>query len=116
MDGWYISSLDSFYSFFPGNGIKKAEDAVEWVSKALDDFMNSYDTPDPSRLYNISSGAPVSADIEPDVLGADAAGETRMKDRLFSNQVNFFAPIKKLKLKTMAAPKPKRITTQQALW
>ena len=87
--------------------IRKSEEAVQRTITAIKIFTNPSTIPDKSRLYSIASGAPVSSDIENDVLQAEVKGkeakEEFIKDRLgpTSPEKCFFERIKKLKLKTM---------------
>jgi hypothetical protein len=83
--------------------IKKSE---RKTLNAIKNFTDPFAIIDKDRLYNIASGAPVSPEIEIDVLQADAAGKEAknafIRDR-FQNgsfEKTFFEP---QKLKTMEA-------------
>ena len=69
------------------------------------------------KSYNISSGAAVSTDVESDLLNAEKLGsecrKTFVVSRLIKGQ-DFFEPIKRMKLKTMAITKKTvKLTTSQ---
>lgn len=87
--------------------IRKSEDAVKRTISAICNFTNPFTIPDKDHLYNIASGAPVSCDIESDVLRAEAIGKEAKKafiDLRFkegSSKELFFEPIKRQKLKKM---------------
>ena len=71
---------------------------------AFDSFMNPFEIEGTDQLYNISSGAPVSKEIEHDILRAETAGkDKRVKfEARLETKKDFFEPIKRLNLKTMA--------------
>ena len=87
--------------------IKKGEDAVQRVLTAVNNFTNPFTVVDQEKLYSMASGAPVSLDVEKDVLQAESVGKTAKADfikRLQSGEPgSFFDPIKRRKLKTMEA-------------
>lgn len=75
---------------------------------AIKSFTNPFTIADKEHLYCIASGAPVSREVEYDVLRAEVVGkkvkETFVKERLHSESVkNFFDPIPRQKLLTMEA-------------
>ena len=84
--------------------VKKIEQQVKRTVDAIKSFLNPFDIPDESKLYCLSSGAPVYVDIERDILRADQLGKERkeqfIRERL-EQKDHFFDPIKKSKLKTM---------------
>ena len=88
--------------------IGKCEKAVQSTISAILNFTNPFSLCDKERLYNLASGAPVSAEVEHDVLRAEEVGkkakEAFIRDR-FQNgsREMFFEPIKKQRLKTMKA-------------
>ena len=90
--------------------IKRSQQYVSTTMKAFSNFLEPFDSSvDRSRLYNISSGAPVSADIETDLLTAEKqrarARSNFVNLRLKKKEVDFFEPIKRINLKTMASAK-----------
>lgn len=100
--------------------IAKSEDAVQRVMQTFTScFMNPWCVPDKSRLYNIASGAPVTPEVEVDVLRADALGKEMknrfIKERLQSKDpVSFFDKLPRLKLRRMADTNKKvKLTSSQ---
>ena len=88
--------------------IKKSEAAVQRTMNAIKNFTNPFTIPDKDHLYSLASGAPVSQDVETDVLQAEAIGklakEKFVNERLAKDsESTFFDPIKKQKLLTMEA-------------
>ena len=87
--------------------IKKSEEAVQRTMTAIHNFTNQFTVPDKHRLYSLASGAPVSAEIEYDVLQAEAIGKAAKGEfistrfRPSSSQSSFFDAVKKQKLLTM---------------
>ena len=85
--------------------IKRSEEDVNRTIDAIMSFSNPFTQPDKARLYCISSGAPVSIDVQIDVMRAEEAGaeakRTFVEKRLESQVVPFFDPIKRLNLRTM---------------
>ena len=73
---------------------------------ALGGFVNPFTIDDKDHLYCISSGQKMSEDIAADVLSAEEVGNREklvfIERRLKENDVQFFNPIKKLRLKSMA--------------
>ena len=55
--------------------IKKSEDAVQRTMSAVRNFTNPFSIPDKDHLYSLASGAPVSVEVEIDVLRAEALGK-----------------------------------------
>ena len=53
--------------------IKKSEAAVQHAISSICNFSNPFTLADKDHLYSIASGAPVSAEVEQDVLMAEAA-------------------------------------------
>ena len=86
--------------------IKRSERAVQKVLMAISHFTNPWRVPDKEKLYSLSSGAPVSANIEFDVLRADELGKS-LKYEFTQNRLKnmsgrcFFDPITRQKLKCM---------------
>ena len=70
-------------------------------NNAFESFMKPFEIEGTDQLYNISSGAPVSKEIEHDILRAETAGkdERVMFEAQLETKNNFFNPIKKLNLK-----------------
>ena len=70
--------------------IKKSEDAVQRVLTAVINFTNPFTVVDQEKLYCIASGAPVSLDVEKDVMQAESVGKalklTSSKDYRAENQ------------------------------
>ena len=87
--------------------IKKSEDAVQRTISAIRNFTNPFSSVDKDHLYSLASGAPVSPEVEVDVLRAEASGkeakELFIRDRFVngSSETLFFEPITRQKLKTM---------------
>ena len=100
--------------------IKKSEQAVQRTISAIRNFTNPFTLVDKGHLYSLSSGAPVSPEVELDVLRAEATGKEAkdvfIRDRLVngSSETLFFEPIKRIKLKTMeASNKTVKLTSSQ---
>lgn len=87
--------------------IRKSEKAVQNVLTAVSNFTNPFTIADKDRIFSLASSAPVTIDVEVDVLQAEAVGKAAKTDfikRLQSGDPgNFFNPIKRNKLKTMEA-------------
>lgn len=87
--------------------IRKSEKAVQNVLTAVSNFTNPFTIADKDRIFSLASGAPVTIDVEVDVLQAEVVGKAAKADfikRLQSGDPgNFFNPIKRNKLKTMEA-------------
>lgn len=88
--------------------IKKSEAAVHRTIAAIKSFTNPFTIADKNRLYNLASGAPVSPEVETDVLLAEVTGKAAkdkfIKERFMNgSESSFFDPIKRLKLLTMEA-------------
>ena len=73
---------------FSESEIKKSEQGVQKVFSAINGFVNALKIQDKDHLYINSSGAPAPADIEKDVLRADALGreakEIFIKERIYN--------------------------------
>lgn len=100
--------------------VKKSEEAVQRTISAIQNFTNPFSLIDKDHLYNLASGAPVSPEVEYDVLRAEAVGKESKHDFIQGRFVNgsseemFFEPIKKKKLKTMdASNKAVKLTASQ---
>ena len=80
--------------------IKRNEQCVQRVSKAFDGFLDPFDITDQAHLYNIASGAPVSKEVEEDVLKTNKSGRNAkaafIHDRLDPSNATllFYDPIK----------------------
>lgn len=80
--------------------IKKSEEAVQRAISAILNFTNPFSLDNKDHLYSLASGAPVSLEVELDVLHAEATGkeakEAFIQDRFVngSSEVLFFEPIK----------------------
>ena len=99
--------------------MKTYEEAVQRTMSTICNFSNPFTLPDKDHLCNIASGAFVSADVDYDVLCAEACGrdakETFIQDRLEGDYERMFLePIKRQQLKTMEAPnKTAKLTSSQ---
>ena len=100
--------------------IQNCEEAVQHTISSIRNFSNPFSSTDRDHLYSLASGAPMSPEVELDVLRAEAAGkeakETFIRDRFIngSSEDLFFEPIKKLKLKTMdSCNKMVKLTSSQ---
>ena len=100
--------------------IKKSEQTVQHTISAIRNFTNPFSLVDKDRLYSLASGAPVSPEVELDVLRAEAAGkEARdafIKDHFIngSSETLFFEPTKRQNLETMeASSKIVKLTASQ---
>ena len=101
--------------------IKKSEETVQHTISAIRNLTNPFSLVDKDRLYSLASGAPVSPEVELDVLRAEAAGkEARdafIKDRFIngSSETLFFEPTwKRQNLETMeASSKIVKLTASQ---
>jgi hypothetical protein len=87
--------------------IKRSETAVRKAMDAIEGFINPFDVADKTHLYVLSSGAPVPADVEFDVLNAEKIGQ-KEKEKFVNERLSgkgkkdFFDKLQKPKLKTMA--------------
>ena len=54
--------------------IQRGEECVKRVDCALNGFLDPFNMSDTNHLYNIASGAPVSKEVETDVLNTEAKG------------------------------------------
>ena len=99
--------------------IQRGEECVKRVDCALNGFLDPFNMSDTNHLYNIASGAPMSKEVETDVLNAEAEGRAEhekfvlehLQSDAASNSKRFYDPVKKLKLRNMAPPKKvKQIT------
>ena len=89
--------------------IKRSESAVQRVLSGIQGFQNPWTVPDKEHLYIMSSGAPVSREVEVDVLQADERGRLE-KSKFMAERLTklaeatkkFYDPIHKLNLKTMS--------------
>ena len=88
------------------SSIRNSENRVQRVLQSFSCYLNPFDLEDKSKLYIISSGAPVTAITEEGILGAEIKGkqakESFVVDRLKVN-AHFFDPIKKLKVSTFVS-------------
>ena len=100
--------------------MKRGQQYVNITMEAFSSFLDPFDSSiNRSRLYNISSGAAVSADIEMDLLTAETQGARARSNfvelRLKKKEVDFFEPIKRINLKTMVSAKKKvKLTSSQS--
>ncbi len=99
--------------------MKRSQEYVNKTMDAFNNFVNPFDsTIDKERLYNISSGAAVSSDIERDLLKAEKIGaKSRHEfiDERLKKGEKFFDPIKRQHLKMMAhAQKTVKLTSSQS--
>ena len=73
--------------------LRRGEALVRKTVEAIRSFNDSFDISDTEKLYRISSGNPVSPDIEADMLKAEKAGqeakESFIKTRLETKE-DFF--------------------------
>lgn len=56
--------------------IKKSEEAVQRTISAIPNFTNPFSLVNKDHLYNLASGAPVSPEVEWDLLHAKAVGKS----------------------------------------
>ena len=87
--------------------IRKSEKAVQNVMTAISNFTNPWRIPEHNRLFSLASGAPVSVEIEQNMLSADSRGKSLKKEfvekRLKSDsEEDFFDRIPRQKYLTMA--------------
>ena len=87
--------------------LNKSEDVVQRTISAIRNFTNPFSIVDKDHLYSLASIAPVSSEVELDVLRAEEVGqevkELFMRDRFMngSSEMLFYEPITRQKLKTM---------------
>ena len=85
--------------------IAHSEKNVQACLSAFNSFMDPFNIEERTSLFSISSGAKLPLNIEEDVLKSDQKGK-RMKEQFIEERLkqnsNFFDPVKKLNLKTMA--------------
>ena len=102
--------------------VARGEAAVKRAIGAVNGFLNPFEINNKTRLYIISSGAPVSQDIERDVMRAEEAGhaakEKFVRERLLKvegeENHDFYDRLPKLKLLTMAKTNKKtKLTSSQ---
>lgn len=89
----------------PSEIIKSEKRIKRLLAVLTQEFLNPFnDNLDTTKLYNLSSGAPVSTEIEVSLTTLVERGtslfETFVADRLENDAVNFFAPISRVTLKT----------------
>ena len=99
--------------------IKRSQQYVKKTMEAFSNFLNPFDSSlEKDHLYNISSGAAVSADIENDLLTAEEQGATarsKFVEQRLKTKESFFEPIKRMNLKTMASVKKKiKLTSSES--
>jgi len=95
--------------------ITKSEKLVNRTREAVESFMNPFEVERKDHLLIISSGATASDEVQKDVLRAEQAGrdaqEAFITARLEAGQ-DFFEPVKRLNLKTLAdMNKQTKVTT-----
>ena len=87
------------------------ESAVRRTCDVLISWGNPFQKSE--NLINLSSGLMAPYDIESDLLEAHSHGQTALnkflEDRIKTDEVPFFSPIKRLKLKTFASLKTKSV-------
>ena len=87
--------------------IYKSEKHVIKTVEAFKNFINPFEVENFNLLYCISSGAPVSCEIEEDIFKADKLGKEAVdifiKERFLKKDKHFNDPIKRQKLKTFAS-------------
>ena len=97
--------------------IQRSEDNVKKAQQAVTSFINPFDLEIKNELLILSSGAAASAYIAHDVLRAEKAGKEAKDDfilRRLKNDKDFFQPVKRLNLKTLAdMNKTLKVTTSQ---
>ena len=100
--------------------IKKSDETVQRTISAIRNFTNPFSLVDKNRLYSLASGAPVSPEVELDVLRAEETGKEAkdafIKDCFIngSSETLFFEPMKRQNLKTMeASNKTVKLTASQ---
>ena len=85
--------------------IQSEEDTCK-VVEAISNFINPFEVDCHSKLYCLSSGAPVPSDVEEDLLQAEKKGtqahDAFVQERLFDCTKSFHSPISRQKLKTFA--------------
>jgi hypothetical protein len=96
--------------------IVRSERRISRAVAAVTDFNNPFSLPDKDKLYCLSSGAPASELVANDVMRAEEIGlqtkEEFILKRLEKKEIDFFDPIKRLNLKTMASMhKTVKVTT-----
>ena len=97
--------------------IKKSEEAVQHTIGAIKSFINPFTIADKNWLYNFALGAPVSPEIEMDILHAEVTGKAAkdqfIKERFRNgSESSFFDPTRRQKLLTMEACKKKAHLSQ----
>lgn len=95
--------------------ILKSEKLVVRTREAVESFINPFDVENKNHLLILSSGASATPEVEKDVLRAEQAGddakEIFITARLEAGR-DFFEPVKRLNLKTLADMNKKtKVTT-----
>lgn len=106
------SELDTQHRDLRPTEVTRSEKSVARTLAAVESFTNPFEVHDKEKLIMLSSGATVPAEIEKDVLRAEAAGRSE-KEKFITERLetgeHFFEPVKRLKLKVMADTS-KRVT------
>lgn len=85
--------------------IAKERGMVSKAMETIESMMNPFENP-PEGLANLSSGVTASAKVSADLLTAKEKGEAALtnflEERLLTKNVDFYAPIKAMKLQTFS--------------
>lgn len=90
----------------------RSEKQVQQTVKAFQSFINPFQLGTSQPLTSLNSGAAMPEEVHFDVLNALKNGKTQKEvfihDRLQTNKVLFFEPIKRNRFMTMSSTTPKR--------
>ena len=85
--------------------VLKSEKLVVRVTEAVESFLNPFATESTEQLLSLSSGATTTQEGQKDVLRAEQAGKDAKETFIATHLVlgcNFFKPVKRPNLKTLA--------------
>ena len=100
-----LKSASTMYTPLRPSQILKSEKLVSNIVKVLkEEYLNPFDESlDKMKLWNLSSGIPVSSTLAESIIGAKKLGEEAYesfcKFRIDSKEIDFHAPISRLNLK-----------------
>ena len=89
--------------------ILKSESSVQSLVRVMEtEYVNPFDSSlDKSKLYHLTSGTPIAADIATDILNLSERGTELatkfMNERIKTNEVNFQDPIRRNRLNLLKA-------------
>lgn len=92
--------------------IRKDEHDVQSLIEAIVSMVNPFDSAN-TDLISLSSGALPTTEVKNDLLSAHSVGEKNlqgfMQERIVNQSLDFFSPLKNVKLKTFASVQRKQL-------